>query len=228
VCGHLILRDRHRIDPVLPLYRKGHEHEARLAYLGHLVVENRHGLIVDATASTADGRAEREVATVWWHDHVKSRGWRRRTVGADKGFDTREFVGDSRHLGFTPHVAQNTARDPDGDASMIRWFNRRFAIRGLAIPDQQLRINDEGFALTIGRISASSQAGVNHTELAYPTGSAPDWTERRKELSLTIPIAFEPVMRAVIPASNWKSVWSRTREIVHSVVLIRSRRCHGT
>jgi hypothetical protein len=99
-----------KTDPDAKLYRKGHGHEARLAYLGHLVIENRHGLIVDAMASTADGRAEREVATVLLHDHVQRRGWRWRTVGADKGFDTREFVGDARDLGFTPHVAQNTAR----------------------------------------------------------------------------------------------------------------------
>lgn len=97
-------------DPDAKLSRKGHGHEARLAYLGHLVIENRHGLIVDAMASTADGRAEREVATVLLHDQVRRRGWRRRTVGADKGFDTYQFVGDSRALGFTPHVTQNTAR----------------------------------------------------------------------------------------------------------------------
>jgi len=99
-----------RTDPDAKLYRKGHGHEARLAYLGHLVIENRHGLIVDAMASTADGRAEREVATVLLHDHVQRRGWRERTVAGDKNFDTREFVGDARDLGFTPHVAQNTAR----------------------------------------------------------------------------------------------------------------------
>lgn len=99
-----------KTDPDAKLYRTGQGHEARLAYLGHLVIENRHGLIVDAMASTADGRAEREVATVLLHDHVQRRGWRQRSVAADKGFDTREFVGDSRDLGFTPHVAQNTAR----------------------------------------------------------------------------------------------------------------------
>jgi len=99
-----------KTDPDAKLYRKGHGHEARLAYLGHLVIENRHGLIVDAMASTADGRAEREVATVLLDEHVHRRGWRGRTVGADKGYDTREFVGDARELGFTPHVTQNTAR----------------------------------------------------------------------------------------------------------------------
>ena len=98
-------------DSDAKLYRKGHGHDARLAYLGHLVIENRHGLIVAAMASTADGRAEREVATVLLHDHVRRRGWRRRTVGADKCFDTREFVGVTRELGFTPHITQNIARN---------------------------------------------------------------------------------------------------------------------
>lgn len=99
-----------KTDPDAKLYRKGHGHEARLAYLGHLVIENRHGLIVDAMASTADGRAEREVATVLLHDRVKRRGRRQRTVGADKAYDTREFVDLTRELDFTPHVTQNTAR----------------------------------------------------------------------------------------------------------------------
>ena len=97
-------------DPDAKLYRRGHSHEARLAYLGHLVIENRHGLIVDAMASRADGRAEREVATILLHERVKRRGWRWRTVGADKGYDTREFVEDLRMLGMTPHVTQNTTR----------------------------------------------------------------------------------------------------------------------
>jgi transposase len=99
-----------KTDPDAKLYRRGYSHEARLAYLGHLVIENRHGLIVDAMASTADGRAEREVATVLLHERLRRRGWRRRTVGADKGYDTREFVETVRTLGMTPHVTQNTGR----------------------------------------------------------------------------------------------------------------------
>jgi transposase len=97
-------------DPDAKLYRKGGGQEARLAYLGHLVIENRHGLIVDAMASTADGRAERECATVLLHDRVTRRGRRQRTVGADKAYDTHEFVETVRDLGMTPHVTQNTER----------------------------------------------------------------------------------------------------------------------
>jgi transposase len=99
-----------KTDPDAKLYRRSHTGEARLAYLGHLVIENRHGLIVDAMATTADGRAERDAAVHMLRKRVKRRGRRRRTVGADKGYDTYGFVGDSRTLGFTPHVTQNTAR----------------------------------------------------------------------------------------------------------------------
>jgi transposase len=99
-----------KTDPDAKLYRRSHSGEARLAYLGHLVIENRHGLIVDAMATPADGRAERDAAVHMLRKQVKRRGRRRRTVGADKGYDTYGFVGDSRALGFTPHVTQNTAR----------------------------------------------------------------------------------------------------------------------
>jgi len=54
------------------------------AYLGHLVIENRHGLIVDALATTADGRAERDAAVLLLHERVKRRGRHRRIVGADR------------------------------------------------------------------------------------------------------------------------------------------------
>jgi transposase len=99
-----------KTDPDARLYRKSKGAESRLAYLGHLVIENRHGLIVDAMASTADGRAEREVAALLLHDRVTRRGLGRRTVGADKAYDTREFIATARDLGITPHVTQNTAR----------------------------------------------------------------------------------------------------------------------
>ena len=61
-------------DPDAKLYRRSHHAEARLAYLGHLLIENRHGLIVDAMATTADGCAERDAALLMLHDRVKRRG----------------------------------------------------------------------------------------------------------------------------------------------------------
>jgi transposase len=99
-----------KTDPDAKLYRRSHNGEARLSYLGHLIIENRHGLIVDAMATTADGRAEREAAVRMLRSRVKRRGRRRRTIGADKGYDTFEFVATTRALGVTPHVTRNTNR----------------------------------------------------------------------------------------------------------------------
>ena len=97
-------------DPDAKLYRRSHHGEARLSYLGHLIIENRHGLIVDAMATTADGFAERDAAQRMLHRQVKRHGRRRRTVGADKGYDTFGFVDGTRALGVTPHVTQNLSR----------------------------------------------------------------------------------------------------------------------
>jgi transposase len=97
-------------DPDARLYRKSHHTEARLAYLGHLLMENRHGLIVDARATTADGFAEREAATTMLSTHWRFATPRHRTVGADKAYDTADFVDQVRDLDMTPHVAQHDTR----------------------------------------------------------------------------------------------------------------------
>ena len=99
-----------KTDPDARLYRKSNQAESRLAYLGHLLIENRHGLIVDAMTTTADGYGEREAATVMMLVQCDAAPGRRRTLGADKGYDTFDFVADMRTLGVTPHVTQNVAR----------------------------------------------------------------------------------------------------------------------
>lgn len=97
-------------DPDARLYKKAHSAEARLAYLGHLLMENRHGLIVDAQATVADGFAEREAATTLLSTHWRCAPPRHRTVGADKAYDTADFVDQARQMDVTPHVAQNETR----------------------------------------------------------------------------------------------------------------------
>ena len=96
-----------KTDPDARLYRKSRHAEARLAYLGHVLMENRHGLVVDAMATTADGTAERDAAMLLLDQQPRRRG---RTVSADKHFDTHDFTTVSRALGFTPHVSQNLKR----------------------------------------------------------------------------------------------------------------------
>jgi transposase len=97
-------------DPDARLYRKARGQESRLAYLGHLLIENRHGLIVDAMATQADGSAERDAAALLALEQTARRPGRRITVGADKGFDTHGCVHHLRAFGATPHVSQNHAR----------------------------------------------------------------------------------------------------------------------
>lgn len=87
------------------LYRKGPGQPARLAYLGHVLMENRHALVVDTRLTLATGTAEREAAL----DMVAARpGNHRITLGADKAYDVAGFVADLRERNVTPHVAQNT------------------------------------------------------------------------------------------------------------------------
>jgi transposase len=99
-----------KTDPDARLYRKSRTAEARLAYLGHLLIENRHGLIVDAMATHADGTAERDAAMLMLHAQTQATPGRRRTLGGDKNYDTRAFVEIMRALQVTPHVTQNVDR----------------------------------------------------------------------------------------------------------------------
>lgn len=94
------------------LARKGNGKEAKLSYNGNLIIENRHGLIVNTEVLLATGTAEREAALSML-DQIP--GSKRLTVAGDKGYDTRDFVAECRKLGVTPHVAQNDKR-PGGSA----------------------------------------------------------------------------------------------------------------
>jgi hypothetical protein len=78
--------------------------------MGHLLIENRCGLIVDAMATRADGFAERDAATLMIAAQWERAPSRHRTVGADKAYDVAEFVDVMRRLQTTPHVTQNVAR----------------------------------------------------------------------------------------------------------------------
>jgi transposase len=91
-------------DPQARLYRKSRGMGSRLSYLGHVVVENRNGLVVGCKATEADGYAERRAAIELLADVPRDV---RATVGADKGYDTQGFVAAAREQGLTPHVAQN-------------------------------------------------------------------------------------------------------------------------
>ena len=91
-------------DPEARLYRKGAGMEAKLAFLGHALMENRSGLVVDACLTRADGHAERLAALVMIEKHADRPG--AVTLGADRGYDTADFVNELRSMNVRPHVAQ--------------------------------------------------------------------------------------------------------------------------
>ena len=94
-----------KTDPDAKLYKKSEKVAAIPCYMGHVLTENRHGLIVDERLTEASGTAEREAALEMLEDLP---GERRKTVGADKAYDIAPFVEGCRDINVTPHVAQNT------------------------------------------------------------------------------------------------------------------------
>jgi transposase len=94
-------------DPEAKLYRKGKGQAAKLYYMGHVLMEHRHGLPVDVEVTEANGFAEREAALAML-DRLSRR--QRRTLAADKAYDVAEFLADCRARGVTPHVACNDGR----------------------------------------------------------------------------------------------------------------------
>jgi transposase len=102
-----------KTDPESQLYRKSNAAPAVPSYLGHVLTDNRHGLVVNVKATTSHGRAEREAAAEMLAEVADPS--KRVTVGADKAYDTKGFVQQCRDMNVTPHVAQNTNR-PGGSA----------------------------------------------------------------------------------------------------------------
>jgi len=114
-------------DPDARLYRKSRGQEAKLSFIGHLLMENRNGLIVDARLSQANGTAEPEAALAMLGDLPAGR---RVTVGADKAYDTAAFVASTREINVTPHVTQNINehRGSNIDARTTRHAGYRISL----------------------------------------------------------------------------------------------------
>jgi hypothetical protein len=94
-------------DPEARIARKGRGQEARLCFGGHVLMENRNGLVLDVLVTQASGTAERDAALLMLD---RRKGRRRATLCADKGYDTRSFVEELRRRDVTPHIAQHTTR----------------------------------------------------------------------------------------------------------------------
>lgn len=94
-------------DPDARLARKSGGHEAKLAYCGNVMIENRNGLVVDTELLQCNGTAERDAAMLMAE---RLEGTDRVTLAADKAYDTKDFVSEMRGMNVTPHVSQNTKR----------------------------------------------------------------------------------------------------------------------
>jgi transposase len=141
-------------DPEAMLYRKGKGKEAKLSFIGNAMTENRHGLVVETELGEASGTIERTAAKAMVVR--RSPGSRRITLGADKGYDAREFIDDLRELNVTPHVAQNTSNR----SSAIDGRTTRQP--GYAISQQKRKLVEEpfGWAKTIGGLARPMLRGV--------------------------------------------------------------------
>lgn len=164
-------------DPDARLFRKSSTHEARLVYMGHALMENRNGLVADLRLTIATGKAEREAA-VEMVDAIAGR--HRVTVGADKGYDTREFVAQLRERNVTPHVAMNDT-------------NRRSAIdqrtarhEGYEISQRKRKRVEEifGWLKTVGFMRKTRHRGRERVGWMFTFGLAAFNLVRLRALSL--------------------------------------------
>jgi transposase len=141
-------------DPDARLYRKGRGKEAKLCFMGHALMENRNGLIVGATATRASGHAERLVA-----EHLlapRADRAQRVTVGADKGFDTQDFVAEMREINVTPHVAQND----NGRRSGIDGRTTRHRGYGVSLRIRKRIEEAFGWAKTVAGLRKARHRGL--------------------------------------------------------------------
>ena len=153
-------------DPDAKLYRKGQGKEAKLCFMGHGLMENRHGLLVDACLTRADGHAERVAAL----HMIEPRAERPQaiTLGADKAYDAEDFINELRSMKVTPHVAQNA----NGRRSAI---DRRTTRHGGYIVSQRIRKRIEeafGWIKTIAGQEKTKFRGRDRVGWAFPFTAA--------------------------------------------------------
>ncbi len=129
-------------DPDARLYRKADGRESKLCFMGHVLMENRNGLAVDATLTHATGTAERE-ATLTMLDRRKAR--HRITLGADKAYDVADFIGDLRVRKVTPHIAVNGALSKLGKVRKTAMDGRTLRHAGYEISQRTRKRIEEIF-----------------------------------------------------------------------------------
>lgn len=167
-----------KTDPDARLYRKSKGASAQLCYMGHVVTENRNGLVVNATVTHASGTAEVEAALAM---ASKIEGQQQATMGADKGYDTEQFVTGLRERKVTPHVAQNTSRR----RSNIDGRTTRHA--GYAVSQKKRKRVEEvfGWMKTVGLMRKTRHKGVELVGSVFTFTAAAYNLVRMRNLGVT-------------------------------------------
>jgi transposase len=167
-----------KTDPDAKMARKGKGKEAKLSYNGNLLVENRHGLIVNSEVFEANGTAERDAALVMLEQIP---GTRQVTVGGDKAYDTADFVAECRNLKVTPHVAQNLER-PGGSAIDARTTQHP----GYAISQRKRKRIEEcfGWLKTIALLRKVRHRGIFKVGWAFTFAAAAYNLVRMRNLAI--------------------------------------------
>lgn len=147
-------------DPEARLYKKSPGTGAMLCFIGHALMENRSGLIVQGELTRADGHAERQAALDMIHRHSPG-STRRLTLGADKGYDAADFVRDLRKACVTPHVAQK-ARHSAIDRRTTRHDGHAMSLR------HRKRIEEAfGWAKTVGGMAQTMYRGLDRVRSRF-------------------------------------------------------------
>jgi transposase len=171
-------------DEEARMARKSGGHEAKLAYCGNVLIENRNGLVVDTELVTCSGTAERDAARMM----VGSlEGTARVTVGGDKGYDTQDFVKDLREMNATPHVAQNLNR-PGGSAIDRRTVRHA----GYKISQMKRKRIEEvfGWLKTVGLLRKTRHRGLFRVGWVFTfAATAYNLVRMRNLLSSAVPAA---------------------------------------
>jgi transposase len=141
-------------DPDARLARKSGGHEAKLAYCGNVLIENRNGLVVDTELLQCNGTAERDAAMLMAE---RLDGDDRVTLAADKAYDTKDFVKEMRQMNVTPHVAQNDGRR--GGSAIDERTTRH---DGYKVSQQKRKKIEEvfGWLKTVGSLRKTRHRGV--------------------------------------------------------------------
>ena len=153
------------------LYRQGHGQSSRLCFMGHLLMEHRSALIVDAALTRAGGMAEREAALAMLD---RRKGRQRRTLAADKAYDVAAFVGDLRARNITPHIAIDGNVRVNGRPRRTAIDKRTTRHPGYAVSQRLRKRIEEGFGWikTTGNLAKTRHRGLERVGWAFTLTAA--------------------------------------------------------